>query len=99
MKNTLSSRPDRIARIIYPTFFRPQLEFYSSVWNPQLDYDSKTLESVQRRATLTKESHHLPYEKRLERLRLTDLKKEVLRIRGQINETKLDHFTELENER
>ena len=32
------------------------------------------MESVQRRATLTKESHHLPYEKRLERLGLTDLK-------------------------
>ena len=28
-------------------------------------YDSKTLKSVQRRATLTKESDHLPYEERL----------------------------------
>ena len=39
-----------------------------------LEYDSKTLESVQRRETLTKESHHLPYAKRLEILGLTDLK-------------------------
>ena len=39
-----------------------------------LEYDSKTLESVQAKATLTKESHHLPYEMRLERLGLTDLK-------------------------
>ena len=74
MKNTFSSWSDDIARIIYQTFVRTHLEFASSVWNPQLEYDSKTLESVQRRATLNKESHHLPYEKRLERLGLTDLK-------------------------
>ena len=74
MKNTFSSWSDEIAKIIYPTFVRPHLEFASSVWNPHLEYDSKTLESVQRIATLTRESHHLPYEKRLERLGLTDLK-------------------------
>ena len=47
---------------------------WNSLHHPHLEYDSKTLESVQRRSTLTKESHHLPYEKRLERLGLTDLK-------------------------
>ena len=74
MKNTFSSWSDKIARIIYPTFVRPHLEFASSVWNPHLEYDSKTLESVQRRAALTNESHHLPNEKSIERLCLTDLK-------------------------
>ena len=74
MKNTFSSWTDEIAQIVYPTFIRPHLEFASSVWNPHLEYDSKTLESVQRRATLTKESQHLPYEERLKRLGLTDLK-------------------------
>ncbi len=72
MKNTFGSWSDKIARIINPTFVRSHQEFGSSVWNPHLEYDSKTLESVQRRATLTKESHRLPYEKRLEGL--TDLK-------------------------
>ena len=33
--------------------------------------DSKILESAQKRATLTKESHHLPYEERLKTLGLT----------------------------
>ena len=74
MKNTFSSWTDEIAQIVYPTFIRPHLEFASSVWNPHLEYDSKTLESVQRSATLTKESQHLPYEERLKRLGLTDLK-------------------------
>ena len=73
-KNTFSSLSDKIARIIYPTFVQPHLECASSVWNPHQEYNSKTLESVQRRASLTKESHNLPYEKRLERLGLTDLK-------------------------
>ena len=38
---------NEIARVIYPTLVRPHLEFASSVWNPHLEYDSKTLESVQ----------------------------------------------------
>jgi hypothetical protein len=73
MKSTFSCWSDDIARIIYPTFIRPHLEFASSVWNPHLKYDSNTLESVQRRATLTRESYHLPYKERLERLGLTNL--------------------------
>ena len=44
MKNTLSSWADEIAQIVYPSFIRPHLEFASSVWNPNLEYDSKTLE-------------------------------------------------------
>ena len=68
MKNTFSSWSDEIARIIYLKFVRPQLEFASSVWNPHIEYDSKTLKRVQRRATLINESHRLPYEKRLKRL-------------------------------
>ena len=67
MKNIFSSWTDEIAQIIYPTFIRSHLEFASSVWNPHLEYDAKTLESVQLRATLTKESQHLTYEERLKR--------------------------------
>ena len=71
MKNTLSYLSDEIA---LSTFDRPHLEFASSVWNALLEYDSKTLKSVQLRGTLTKESHHQLYENRLVRLGLTDLK-------------------------
>ena len=62
-----------IAQAVTVTFVRPDLELTSSVWNPHLENDLKTLESVQRRLTITKESHHLPYEKIFERLCLTDL--------------------------
>ena len=48
MKNIFSSWSDKIAKNIYPTFVRPHLEFASSDWNPHLEYDSKTLKSVQR---------------------------------------------------
>ena len=46
MKITFSSESEEIEQIIYPTFVRPHLKFVSSVCNPQLEYDSKTLESV-----------------------------------------------------
>ena len=72
---TFSSWSDEIARIIYPSFARLHQSGTSSVWNPPLEYDSKKLESVQRRATLRKESHHLKYEERLQRVGLTNLKK------------------------
>ena len=73
MKSTFSCLSDDIARLIYPTFIRPHLEFASSVWNLYLKNESNTLERVKRRATLTRESYHLIYHERLERLGLTDL--------------------------
>ena len=73
MKSTFSYWSDDIARIIYPTFIRQNLEFASSVWNSDLKYDSNKLKSVQRRGTLTTESYHLPYQEELERLDLTHL--------------------------
>ena len=74
MKITFSSWSDEMAQIIYSKFVRPHLEFVSSVRNQHLEYDSKTLESVQRKAILSKESHHMSDEERLKRLGLTDLK-------------------------
>ena len=73
MKSTFCYWSDEIVRSIYPKFVRPYLEFTSSVWNQNLEYYySKSIESVQRRATtLTKEPYHLPYEKRLKRQGLT----------------------------
>ena len=70
IKGKFSSWSGEISQIIYPKFVRPHLEFASSVWNPHLKYDSKTLESVQCRATVMKESYHMSYQ----RLDLTDSK-------------------------
>ena len=42
--------------------------FALSVWNPHQEYDLKALESVKYKTTFTKESHHLPYEKKLANL-------------------------------
>ena len=69
MKNTFSSWSDKIARNVYSAFVRPHLELALSVWNPHLEYDSTTLESVQPRATITKETHRLPYEKKTRKIR------------------------------
>ena len=81
IENTFSLTSDEIARIIYPTLVRPHLEFASSVWNTDLEYDSKTLEIVQRRSTLTKESHRLPYKKRQETCNFTQIYKLVHGLR------------------
>ena len=72
------------------------LELVSSVWNPKLEYDSKKLEGVQRKAILTKESPHLSYEERLKRLDLTDLKTRRM-ISDFIQTDKLDHGLEKVN--
>ena len=63
----------------------PHLEFASSIWNPHLEYDSEKLESVQHKATLTKESHRLLYEERLKKHGLTDLI--TKRVRGNFIQT------------
>ena len=52
MKTHLFHGSEKIARIIYPTFVRPHLEF-ASVRNPHLKYDSKTLESPSRKNLIT----------------------------------------------
>ena len=50
------------------------MKFALSDLKPHLEYDSKILESVQRRASHTKEPQNLPNEERLKKLGLTDLK-------------------------
>jgi len=74
MRNTFRFWTDDIARMIYPTFIRPHLEFASSVWNPSSKSDIQILENVQHRATRTVESRHLAYEARLGRLNLSTLR-------------------------
>lgn len=75
IKRSFKYWSDDVAKVIYPTFVRPHLEFASAVWNPNRRADTKVLERVQHRATKTYESRKLSYEKRLERLNLTTLEK------------------------
>ena len=60
--------------LLYKTLVRPHLEYGNLIWGPFNRADQKLIERVQRRATrLVQDIRHLPYEERLERLRLPSL--------------------------
>ncbi len=68
---------------LYKSIVRPILEYGQPVWAPFLLRQSRALENVQRRATkLIPKIKHLPYEERLEHLKLPSLK--YRRIRGDL---------------
>ena len=73
IRNSFSRYTSDVARLVYPVFVRPHLEFAVPVWNPRKACDVKCLEKVQRRATRTVELTHRPYAERLEKLDLTNL--------------------------
>jgi len=57
--------------ILYKGFIRPHVEYAVQAWSPYLKKDTEHLEKVQRKATkLVKWLELLPYEKRLEALKL-----------------------------
>ena len=71
--------------IIYKGFIRPHLEYAIQAWSPYLRRDIECLEKVQRRATKMVDGlRNLPYELRLQRLKLTTLEKR--RQRGDLIE-------------
>ena len=76
---------DKMAKIIYPAFIRPHLEFASSVWNPSAQGDINRLEQVQRRATNANNLKHLSYDDRLQFFGFTTLKDR--RLRGDLIQT------------
>ena len=60
--------------MLYKTLVRPHLEFGNVAWGPFNRADQLLIERVQRRATrLVATIKHLPYERRLETLRLPSL--------------------------
>ena len=59
---------------LYKTLVRPHVEYGNTVWSPKLKRVIKSLEAVQRRATrMIPEIAHLPYEERLQYLKLPSL--------------------------
>ncbi|XP_065642744.1 uncharacterized protein LOC136074366 [Hydra vulgaris] len=81
IKQTFKYFDSNMANKIYTTFVRPHLEFTIQVWCPYLKQDILKLEKVQRRATkLVPAFKKMPYEKRLQLLKLTAL--EERRLRG-----------------
>ena len=59
---------------LYRVFVRPILEYCQTIWSPHLQYHINAIENVQRRATkLVPSVKDLPYEERLEHLKLYKL--------------------------
>jgi hypothetical protein len=94
LKKSFRSRSFLLWRNLILTYVRPRLEFAVSAWSPHLKSDIAILEQVMRRATKVISSiKHLPYEDRLQRLRLTTL--EDRRLRGDlIEQFKISHQIE-----
>ena len=59
---------------LFTALVRPHLEYSNVAWSPRLVKDKKLIEGVQRRATkLVPELKELPYEERLEKMKLPSL--------------------------
>ncbi len=70
---------------LYKSLVRPHLEYCIQAWRPYLQKDVDKLERVQRRFTkIIPELRNMPYEQRLNKLKLTTL--ETRRIRGDMLE-------------
>jgi len=77
-------------KAIYSAFFKLNLEYASSVWNPHRIADVKIIEKVQRRATrLVSRLRNLNYSNRLSILGLTTLEERKLASLDQIHEFNL----------
>jgi len=85
VKRTIRYRHPKVLINLYKTLVRPHLEYSMTVWNPHYQKDKILLERVQHRFTrLFDDLRDLPYEMRLEKLRLWSL--EERRNRGDLIE-------------
>ena len=67
-------------RMLYTTYVRPHLEYCMQAVGPYMVQDFKVLEKIQRRATkLVRGLKNVPYEDRLKRLKIYDMKRRLLR--------------------
>lgn len=85
VKRTIRYRHPKVLINLYKTLVRPHLEYSMTVWNPHYQKDKILLERVQHRFTrLFDDLRDLPYDMRLEKLRLWSL--EERRNRGDLIE-------------
>ena len=83
MLNTFENFDSKIAKIIYPTFVRPHLEFAAPVWNPRFNKSIALVEKVQRRALRSINGFRsLDYNARLRKIGISNLEKR--RTRGDL---------------
>ena len=81
VKKSFTTRDRTTIIALYKALVRPILEYGNVIWGPFYQGDIKMVESVQRRATkLIPDLSHLPYEERLQQLRIPSLT--YRRIRG-----------------
>ena len=75
IKRNFNNLSPQVFLPIYKALIRPLLEYGSCIWNPHLINEINEIEKVQRRATkLINNLKHLPYNERLQSLRLDSLK-------------------------
>ena len=76
----------RTLPLLYKSLVRPHLEYGNVIWGPHFIGDQKLIEKVQKRATkLIQSIRHLPYDQRLQILKLPSLT--YRRRRGDMLET------------
>lgn len=86
VKRTFETVDHKAFIILYKSLVRSQLEYANVIWRPYRRGDIDKLEKVQRRATkCLKDLAHLPYQERLETLKLPTL--EYRRKRGDMIQT------------
>ena len=98
---TISYKSYDVLLKLYKTLLRPHLEYCVSTWSPHYIKDKSLLERVQHRFTrMVPGLKSLPYEERLERLRLWSLEKrrnradllEVFKMYKGLSLLPFDHF-------